>query len=306
MTYGIHDSGLSLPLSLSDRQTAQTFAAQQPTPAKAEQVRLNTLAVLTMQHYLDLMDIPSDLAASDSWNPIMQVCTDVADLELPTKGRLECRPVQPGAQVMPVPPETWEDRVGYVAVQIDEAAAEATILGFVPLVSDRETIPLSELAPPEALLDHLAQPLPQAIAHLSTWLQGAINTGWQTLEELFNPPQLAPAYAFRLRHPGNTVRQGRRIVLGHNQPDLALIVEIRPQPEQVEIILQLHPLEDRAQLPHGLNLAIIDDATATPILTATATGTEDFLELQLDGTFGEQFSVQIHYNDLRLTQTFLI
>ncbi len=306
MTYGIYDSALSLPLTQGDRQTAQTFAAQQPTPSKAEQVRLNTLAVLAVQQYLTLMDIPTDLTESDSWNPIMRVCTDVADLELPNKGRLECRPVKPGATVMPVPPETWEDRVGYVAVQIDEATAEATILGFVPTVIDRETIALTELSAPEALLTHLTHPLSQAIAHLGAWLQGAIDTGWQTVEDLFNTPQLEPAYAFRFRRRGNAVRQGRRLILGNNSPDIALIVEIRPQDEQVEIVLQLHPLEDHTQLPSGLTLNIIDEATQTEVLTASAIGTEDFLELQIDGTFGEQFSVQVCYNDRQITQTFLI
>ncbi len=60
-TYQLDDFALKLPISQIARITAQQFANQQPNPEKAEQVRLNTLAVWVVNDYLQMMDIATDL-----------------------------------------------------------------------------------------------------------------------------------------------------------------------------------------------------------------------------------------------------
>ncbi len=144
---------LSLPITQAARQTAEEFAQQQPTVEKAIQVRLNTLAVLVVNDYLQLMGIPTNLKAGDSWNPIMRMCTDVADLEIIGIGRLECRPLLSFAEKCPIPAEVSSERIGYVVVRIGQSLQESTLLGFTP--SATEGIRLAQLQSPEKLLTHL-------------------------------------------------------------------------------------------------------------------------------------------------------
>ncbi|MDX2231472.1 MAG: DUF1822 family protein [Leptolyngbyaceae cyanobacterium bins.349] len=327
MTHGIYEFALTLPITQGARRTAVEFATQQPTPAKADQVRLNTLAVLVVQDYFQLMEIPTDLHTSDSWDPVMRVCLDVADLEVPGVGRLECRPVLPDCDRCLVPAETWEDRVGYVVVQVDEAASEAQILGFVPVAVDEE-LALSELRSPEDLLDHLfelrqVETVPQlppfserlgvtgerVVTNLGNWLQTvlqegqqAIEEGWMAVEQVLLPSDLSPAYAFRRR--SDAVRRAKRLHLG--TVSVALVVEVRTETDlQAEIRLQLHPVEATTQLPARLQMAVLD-AEGAIVIEAEATGREDFLELQIDGAAGEEFRVRVQFNSAEHIESFVI
>lgn len=303
MTQLTYQFALPLPITQATRQMAQEFANQQPNANKADQVRLNTLAVLVVQDYLQLMDIPTNLTASDSWNQVLRLCADVADLQVAGLGRLECRPVLPNQTLCPVPPETWTDRIGYVVVELDEAAESAQLLGFVPRATTEE-LPLSQLRSPEELLDHLAElryPQPSALANLSQWIQGAIDEGWQTLEELLNPAQLSPAIAFRGRL--GTQTPSKRIDL--NGVAAVLAVDARPlADESTDICLQLHPPID-GFLPIGTRFSVLNEVGEVELET-TATGTEDFLEWQVGCTSGDRFSVQVSLNEVHITQDFVI
>jgi len=303
MTQLTYQFALPLPITQATRQMAQEFANQHSNANKADQVRLNTLAVLVVQDYLQLMDIPTNLTASDSWNQVLRLCADVADLQVAGLGRLECRPVLPNQTLCPVPPETWTDRIGYVVVELDEAAESAQLLGFVPRATTEE-LPLSQLRSPEELLDHLAElryPQPSALANLSQWIQGAIDEGWQTLEELLNPAQFSPAIAFRGRL--GTQTPSKRIDL--NGVAAVLAVDARPlADESTDICLQLHPPID-GFLPIGTRFSVLNEVGEVELET-TATGTEDFLEWQVGCTSGDRFSVQVSLNEVHITQDFVI
>ncbi len=303
MTQSIYEFALPLPITQATRQTAQEFANQQPNPNKAEQVRLNTLAVLVVQDYLQLMEIPTRLTASDSWNRVLRLCADVADLQVTGLGQLECRPVLPNQTFCPVPPESWSDRIGYVVVELDEATASAQLLGFVPNATTEE-LPLSQLRSPEDLLDHLAElrhPQPSALANLSQWLQGAIDETWQTLEALLNPAQLSPAIAFRNRRL-STQTPAKQIDL--DGVTVALAVDVRPQAdESIDVYIQLHPPLN-GFLPAGTRFAVLNEVGEVELET-TATGTEDFLELQVGCTSGDRFTIEISLNEIHFTQDFV-
>ena len=121
------DFAISLPITTEIRQIAAQFADRQPTPVKAEQVRLNTIAVSVTNNYLNMLDVATDLASSDSWNPVMQVCENVADLELTEIGKLECRPIVSSDTTCQIPLEVWDLRIGYVVVRIEEDLKSAAI-----------------------------------------------------------------------------------------------------------------------------------------------------------------------------------
>ncbi|MEH2287799.1 DUF1822 family protein [Nostoc sp.] len=318
-SYQLDDFALTLPISQTARITAQQFANQQPNPEKAEQVRLNTLAVWVVNDYLQMMDISTDLQASDSWNPIMRLCGDVADLEMPSIGRLECRPVHLHQQICSIPPETWEERVGYLIVQFDESLEEARLLGFLPSVVT-QTVPLAQLQPLEAFIDHiwqLRQSPVNSLVNLSQWFAGIFETGWETIESLWNVPELRPTYAFRsvetleldaLKQPESITKRAKVIDLGiqiHNQP-VMLIVEISPEKDrQTSIHLQLHATGNQIYLPSGVHLTVIDSSGAI-FLDAQSRKLDNYIQLQFRGEPTEQFSVRVALDNTSITQYFQI
>ncbi|MBD3882269.1 DUF1822 family protein [Phormidium tenue FACHB-886] len=305
---------LPLPITQVTLQAADRFARLQPTPQKAAQVRLNTIAVAVVNDYLQMMGIATDLRASDSWNPVMQLCADVADLEVTGAGRLECRPVLAGSDCI-VPPEVWQDRIGYVVVAIDETTREANLLGFAEQAA--ETLSLSQLQSPEALLEQLARQLhPAAIAqgsglvtHLRQWLQNQVEAGWQSVESLLQPAEFA--YGFRgvgTASPENTIRRAKLIDLAIRLPNpVALIVGLEPsmQPSQpTHICLQVHPTQ-QAYLPANLRLTVLDGA-GNPFLEAESRGADNYIQLQFSGVPGEQFVVQVAIGDACVVEQFVI
>lgn len=318
-TYELEDFGLTLPITQAARTIAQQFASNQPTREKAEQVRLNTLCVSVVNDYLDIMAIPTNLTASDSWNPIIRLCANIADLKLPGVGRLECRPVNLSQQVCYIPPETWEERVGYVVVRVNESLHEAKLLGFVPNMATEE-LPLSQLQPLEDLIDHLEerkQTPVRTLVNLSQWFTGLLDNGWQSVESIWNQPQFRPAYTFRSRDTveqnaanQNNIftRRAKLIDLGiqiANQP-VILIVEIRPEVNQkTSIRVQLHPTSHQIYLMPGIQLTVLDESGAV-FLETQARSADNYLQLQFRGERAEKFSVKVALNDASVTEYFLI
>lgn len=314
--FELEDLVLKLPITQASRRNAQEFANVQPTPEKAEQVLFNMLSVLVVSEYLQMMGIDTALRRSDIWNPVIRLCADVADLELPEFGRLECRPVRSRSSSCYIPPETWEERVGYIVVQIDESLEEARVLGFVRSVA-MEELPLSQLQPFEDLFEHLAQlkqTPAQTLVNLSQWVGGIFEAGWQTLESLLNEPQLTPAYAFRDANEADINQQqalttrAKLIDLGiqiANQP-VMLIVEINPEVDgQTSIRLQLHPTGSQIYLHPRVQLTVLDESEAV-FLEAQARSADNYIQLQFRGEPGERFSVKVTLDDAGVTEQFVI
>ncbi len=91
---------IAVDLTKKVRCVAQQFSDRlQPSTEKAEQVALNTFAVYAVHFYLKSLQVETDLQKSDSWNPEIHAILDVADLVVKGRGKLECRPVLPGATV---------------------------------------------------------------------------------------------------------------------------------------------------------------------------------------------------------------
>jgi len=139
----LNETVLPMPITRKAIQTAEQFAAAIPNPQKSEQVYLNTLAVQAVHDYLQLMGIDTNLQQSDSWNPVVRMCEDVADLMVTGLGKLECRPIlsdilpalktpiqSSTVPLCPIPLEVQDERIGYIVVDIDQQTKRATLLGF--------------------------------------------------------------------------------------------------------------------------------------------------------------------------------
>lgn len=321
-TQDLDNWALPLPITQIARRKAQEFADMQPTSQKAEQVRLNTLAVYVINDYLQMIDIPTNLTISDSWNQIMRLCADVADLEIVGIGRLECRPLKPQAQTCYVPPEVWSDRIGYVAVEIDESAGEASVLGFSKTA--QADLLITELLPIEDLIDCLNQSLAptttipviqRSTVNLSQWLVNVFESSWQTVESLLNSEELTPA--FRSKSADNTIindnensstiSRAKLIDLGvqiANQP-FALIVDFTSVGDRKDIRLQVHPAGNQIYLPPALQLIVLDE-TGVVFLEAQARSADNYLQLQFSGLPGEKFIVKVALAEASIIEDFVI
>lgn len=316
------DSIFTMPLTRQVHQTAQQFSQQHTHPQKIKQVYLNTLAVQAVNTYLEWMGVPTQLEASDSWNPALQSLANVADLALANQGKLECRPVLPGDRTCHIPAEVWSDRLGYVAVQFDAELTEATLLGFVPSVQS-ETLPLEALRSLDELFDYLTPasqsspvraPAPRSpLTHLSQWLETLVDTGWKTLDSLFETPQVALSMrggegeAEEVEGAIAEIQRGKPLILGSYEQGetVVLLVGIFPHPDREwEIWVKVAPSQGEPYLPADLQVFILDEMEDV-VMQAHARQTE-MIQLRFSGIPGERFNIRLVLGNDSLTESFVL
>jgi len=296
----------SVPLMVTAHTQAKQFVRHQSNRQKAQQVYLNTLAVYAVNFYLQCQDVETDLETSSSWNPVMQTLLDVADLEIKDRGKLECRPVVSGAEIVKIPAEVWENRIGYVVVQFDESWQEATLLGFTEAVN-REELPLSQLRSLAELPTYLDKIKP--LIDLSQWLEGVFTAGWQTLETILQPRQAELAFSFRnANSPTSAITRGKVLDLGlqtgsHQLALLVDLVEGSTVPD-IDISVEVCPIGDQFQLPPELQLIIFNEE-GKAMMQAEA-GSCEGLKFEFSGEPGERFGVKVALSELSVTENFLI
>jgi Protein of unknown function (DUF1822) len=314
----------SLPITLKAHAIADQFRQQQPTVAQAKQVYLNTLAVQTVQYYLSLWGIATDLTASHSWHPALQALANTADLMVTGQGRLECRSLLPTATDCHIPPEVWSNRIGYVAVQFDAALQVATLLGFMPQVTTA-IVPLAQWQSLDALLDCLppcprvasvpAAPRGESLAptQLSQWLQGVVAIDWQPIADLLGPQPLA--WSFRsggslqsVEPPmirGNLLNLGIGLNIGLEAACVALLVSVGPvEQDLLEIWIRVCPVPPQTHLPPDLAV-MIRDADDIVVMQAQSRHT-DMIQLRFSGERGEMFSVKVTLGRQSVIKVFVI
>jgi len=299
-------------LGTEPHRLAQQFSSQHDR-SKAKQVYLNTLAIYAAKFYLDCMGIETDWSASFSWNPVWQNLIDVADLEIPSLGRLECRPVLLDTQIVRIPAEVWSERIGYVAVQLDSALQEATLLGFTQTAL-KEELPLTELGTLEELLVHLketAQSERTQRTKLSQWFENMFNTGWQSLEALFSKDIEHLAFGLRRNFhlSDSAVKAAKMIDLGLQLGSRSVVLLIALAPEaddKVGILVHVHPANGENYLLPNTKLTLLCDSGE--ILQEVQSRSQDnYIQLKrFRGNYGECFSIQVAASGVSVTETFQI
>ena len=307
----IEDFSISLPITTAARNMAERFAAQQASPDVAERVRRNTLSILVMCNYLEMMGIDTNLEASDSWHPVVRLCADVADLEIVGVGKLECRSLRAGESTCYMPPEVWEDRIGYTVLRLEEDGRSATIFGFVKKVST-EYLALDRLEPIENLCEAIAALRPKPIRFID-WLQGIFDEVWQKVDTLI-PVQ--PQYAWKsanrstisnLSANQTEVRRGKAIDLSDYLPNcqVALVVTIWQETEnKTNIRLAVYPITGM-YLPQFLKLVVLDE-TGNVFKEIESRSIDNFIQFELYGDAGDHFSAQVVFAELVVTENFVI
>ncbi|NEO14350.1 MULTISPECIES: DUF1822 family protein [unclassified Moorena] len=295
------DWSIPMPITLSALEIAEQFAHYQPNQQKAEQVYLNTLAVCAVNNYLRILGIPTDLTAGDSWNSVVRLAENVADLRVTGLGRLECRPVKPGDLTCPIPQEVRFNRIGYVVVEIDQDHTEATLLGFSPTSETSQLVihQLRSLKDLPAYLDQF-QPMTQ----LSQWLEHMFEAGWQSVETLLGNQGAEPAFAFRTKSD-QTIRRCKQIEWGANQ-GVALVVALTPESEtKLNVFLQLNPINGQTYLPPNLQLLLLDEEQEM-LINAQARNQDQAIQLDFSCEPGDRFSVKVALDNASVIEEFVI
>lgn len=306
---------LNWPITQQGKKIARQFAQHHSHSAIAERVRCNTLAVWVMHDFLNALGIATDLATSDSWNPVIQLTEDVADLVVPDVGRLECRPMLTSTSTVPSEVLT-EGRIGYVAVALNEVAEEAALLGFTAEISPTQPqLKLDQLRAMDDFPYHLQQIRQQVtdqelsrLTRLSQWLEGHFDHGWQAAEDLLAQYLLVPAFRRRVSVSQHqlSIKRAKPFNLGLGTEKIALLLEVeQSEATVVDIAMGLYPLEEDIYLPEGLNVRVLDEKN-TVCLTAQARSMDDYLRLYFRGYPGEPFRIEIALGDVCIEEYFIL
>ncbi|MTJ55851.1 DUF1822 family protein [Anabaena sp. UHCC 0253] len=297
----------SVALSTEAHGIAQEYSQGISNPDKRQQIYLNTLAVYAVDNYLQCMGFETDWQGSYSCDFLVIQLMNVADLEVKNLGKLECRPVLPKAEVCEIPPEVWEDRIGYVAVEFNSDLKEAKILGFT-LQAEAE-VPLSQLQSLEDFLLYLSEleiaKSPQHeessnLVKIGQWLDGFVDAGWQTIEHLLNPQQLGLAFKSAV-----SMTRGQKIDLGMHfeQISVALVIKVAAGSEgEVNILTQVYPVGNHV-LPQGVKLNITDELGEN-ILEVISRDEDNWIQLEFSAELGEKFQIMVAYGESQQAKIF--
>lgn len=316
------DCQMLIPLTAYNHQIANKYSRQQLNPQKAKQVYLNLLAVSAVDFYLQCLGISTDIEASYSHNPALFSLQNVADLQISKLGHLECRPMLANEQVLKIPQEVWQNRIGYMAVQFNESLTEATILGFI-LQPSQEEIGLDRLQSLDYFLEYLeklslaaAQNSEEVRANaklvkLNQWIEKVFEVGWENLERVMKHPQeyaIVRKKPIEADRPNDDITRGKLIDLGIQLADrpVVLIVSLLSTHEcEREIRLVVRSAGNYPYLPEKLQLTVLD-AEGNEVLQAQAREADNWIQLEFTGEIGEYFSVSLALGEISMVEEFII
>ena len=287
--------GLKVPLTTAIRNLAQQFAAEQSTPEKGLRVYLNTLAVWSVHRYLKWLQINTDVNQGDSWNPSLRALFDVADLVIPELGKIECRPFLQGEEVIALPIEARQNRLGYIGVGFSDRLDEVELLGFSSLVEPEE-LARKNLQSLDSFLEYLDELATKPI-NLQQWLQEIFTEGWEAVEELLTPR--TPSLAFRF----SSVRRAKLIELV--TPVILVITLIPEANKNLVIHLQVYPQGEQGELPSNLKLMVLTETGEIFREVITNSG-DTLLRYEFSGSPREKFGIKMELGETSYSQNFAI
>lgn len=299
----------TVALSIEAHSIAQEYSEGISNALKRKQVYLNNLAVYAVEYYLRCMGFDTDWLCSDSRDRLVIQLMNVADLEVKNLGKIECRPVLSTAEVCEIPPEVWEERIGYVAVQISSNLQDATILGFT--TQPQAEIPLNQLQSLEDFLLYLSElelansPQHQdssSLVKIGQWLDGFVDAGWETIEHLLNPQQLGLAFKSAV-----SMTRGQKIDLGMHfeQISVALVVKIAAGSQgEVDILTQVYPVGNHVLL-QGVKLNISDESGEN-VLEVISRDEDNWIQLEFTAELGEKFQITVAYGESQQSKLFAV
>ncbi len=297
----------TVTLSFEAHSIAQELVSKISNKEKRQQIYLNSLSVYAVNNYLQCMEFETDYLEGDSRNLLTVQLMNVADLIVKGIGKLECIPVLTDTEVVEIPPEVWEDRIGYVFVELNDSLKQATIIGFTS--EAKAQVDLNKLESLEDFLGYLTElevveskqtEKTSNIINFRNWLDGIVDVNWQTIDEILKPQQLGLAFKNKM-----SVIRGQKIDLGMNlnKISVALVIKVMSEheTEEIDILTQVYPVEEVA-LPEGIKLIIGDETGET--LEAVSREDDNWIQSHFTAESGEKFNISVVYGDSEVRKEF--
>ena len=284
---------------------AEQFAGEQATPEKGEQVYLNTLSVYAVHTYLRSFSLKTALLESDCWHPGLRATFDVADLILPDIGKLECRWVLPREELIFIPTEARENRVGYIFLLFTEELDRVKLLGFISgkdVNPKTESIAISQLQPIGSFFDTIYQS--QVKVNLSKWFTDLFSQDWQPVESIMLGRMVR---GLSIQSSATSISRGKILSLQRDniKKQIILVLTVtHKSTTDIEICPQIYPVDVRDNLPQGLLVQILDESGNFLVKTETHI-VYDWIKLEFDCQQGDNFSVQIIWGEMKLLEQFI-
>ncbi len=318
MNYNHHKLTFNVPMTQMMRSQADQVSRYQDNSDKSRQVYRNVLAVLAVDYYCQCMGIETDLEASTVWNPGLQLLANSADLELRNLGRVECCAMTANQNKVRVSQEARGDKIGYLAVALDEDSNEAILQGFSEkLMGDGEEFFLQNWDDLDLFLlkveewENQPSVASSQVTQLSQWLRGLVDAGWQNLEALVAPEQPAPAWVVRSRmksqetHQNSVIKRGKLLHFEGMSEAIALLISLDSEiSEEMDISVEIQSLDRRTELPLNLEISILNDE-GQAVMQALAKSTEH-IKLNFSGQPQEQFGVKVALGPVSFLEHFVI
>ncbi|MEL7246266.1 MAG: DUF1822 family protein [Cyanobacteria bacterium J06573_2] len=289
-------------LSFEAHSIAQELVSEISNKTKRQQIYLNSLAVFAVNHYLLCMGFETDYLEGDSRNPVAVQLMNVADLIVKYIGKLECIPILAETEVVEISPEVWEDRVGYIFVELNDSLKEAKIIGFTPKAAAE--VNLDKIDSLEDFLVYLTEleevETTSDVINFRQWLDGVIDTSWHKLDELLKPQQLGLAFKNEV-----SITRGQKIDLGMHldKISVALVMKIMSEneSEEVDILTQVYPMGEMA-LPEGIKLIVGDERGVG--LEVVSRQDDNWIQSEFSAESGERFNITVVYGDSEVKKEF--
>lgn len=304
----------TVPLALSAHRQAQQRLRHHPPGPKAQQVYLKSLAIYAVNYYLRCLGWETDCSLGERQDAILSTLMDTADVVVVGCGRLECCPLLPGETALHIPPEDWSERLGFVAVQLDEPLRQATLIGFLEQVQ-QTPVPLEQLRSLDDLGDYLeSQKQPQAPAPpiaLSQWWENLVRSGWQEWQELLTPAQAGISFRWTnnttlepQNHELPLVSRGKILNFSGAEAVLLMVGFIPRHQTEREIWVKITRPDEGEVLPPDLKLLILDASRHTIMQTDTQENSS--ILVKFTGDKGEIFTIKVLLAGESQTLTFII
>lgn len=322
MSYNHHELSFNVPITQAMRLRATKISQYQDKPDTSKQVYRNILAVLAVDYYCQCMEIETRLSSSNVWNPAWQALANSADLELANLGRVECCAVALTSGKVAIAKEAQADKIGYIAVALDEASQEAILLGFRErLLGEREEFSLQEWDDLEGFLSRVedlelqSSPDPSHVTQLTQWLRGQLEEGWESLEDLVSGQNLSPAWVVRgpagstenqtQTNRNSVIKRGKLLHFEGMSEAIALLISLDSEiSEEMDISVEIQSLDRQSELPFNLEISILDEEGHS-VMQALAKSTEH-IKLNFSGQPQEQFGVKVALGSVSFLENFVI
>ena len=139
---------------------------------------------------------------------------------------------------------------------------------------------------------------------LGQWIEGIFTTGWQGINDLFNPQAVL---ALGLRNQGEGAKRGKLIDLGmdfQGQKILLLVNVTEGADNKLSVLVQLHPGGEEKYLPHQITLTLLSQ-TGKKLQEVRSRIQDNYIQLKsFKGRSGIAFRIAISLGNICIYENF--